>query len=68
MSKLSNAVALVSDEVQKLIRVNRVQAKIVLHWSFIVEVAIILSAFYGDRHSTDPSLLNRTYKKYVFLT
>lgn len=63
MIRVSNAVALVSDEVQKLVRVNRTQAKVILNWSFCLEAAVILSAFYRGRDNPNEIVLNNTYKR-----
>ena len=66
MSKMSNAIALVSDEVQKLVSVPKLQAKILLNWSFILEMAIVLSAFYGPvnySYESNEETLNQSYKE-----
>lgn len=66
MIKVSNALALVSDEVQKLVCVSRVQAKVIVNWSFFLEVAVILTAFYGYSDSTDAmerAKFNLAYKE-----
>lgn len=66
MSKVSNAIALVSDEVQKLVSVPKLHAKILLNWSFILEVAIVLSAFYGPVNyggESNEETFNQSYKE-----